>query len=248
MLRLGNGSRRHPGFRLDFRAVFRVVRREKSVTIGLRRRRNRRAWRIVEKSVVGIVWRGGFSEQAISRIHLRRGCASKKTIPCRIFGSRRRRRSLAVRQGAQAGNQARDFRRRSVIAPMQRQLLLDRVPGLQHGIHDLHGQRQLPLSNPVEQGLGLVREIGDIGEAEHAGTPFHRVRSAEDRVERLLVRRGDVDLEQQRLHAFKVLLGLLEKNGMETRDVDAASGIASRMGIHCLSSQLTGNGISRALS
>ena len=114
----------------------------------------------------------------------------------------RRRRRLTAATGPEcraAGRSCRPRRRRrrGGVASWVAQ----HVARLQQHVDHRGGRRELVAAQPVEQRLHLVRQFGDVGKAEGRCATLDRVGAAEDRVERLVVGRVDVELEQEPFHA-----------------------------------------------
>ena len=101
------------------------------------------------------------------------------------------------------------------------QLRLERVAGGQQHVDHRRRRVQLVAAQLVQQRLHLVRQRGDVGEAERRGTALDGVRAAEDGVELLVVGGVDVELQQHLLHLLQVLAGLLEEHLVELAQVDA---------------------------
>ncbi len=103
------------------------------------------------------------------------------------------------------------------------QLRAQRITRLQQHVDHRSRRLQLVAAQPVQQRFHLVRELGDIGEAEGRRATLHRVGAAEDRIEFLVVGRLDVDGQQLLLHAVEVLSGFFEEHLVELAQVDACA-------------------------
>ncbi len=128
---------------------------------------------------------------------------------------------LAFGHRADAAQQLAGVGRGAGRALVHGELRLQRVAGGQQHVH--HGRRrgQLVAAQLVQQRLHLVRQRGDVGEAEGGGAALDRVRATEDGVHLLVVRRVDVELQQLLLHQLQVLAGFLEEDLVELAQVDA---------------------------
>ena len=98
--------------------------------------------------------------------------------------------------------------------------VLEHVAGIEEGIDHVRTQGQFALADAVQQVLQDVGDLGEIGEAEGAGRALDRMRGAKDRVQLLIVRGVEIEVEQQRLHVVEVLLGFLEEDLVELAEVD----------------------------
>ncbi len=103
---------------------------------------------------------------------------------------------------------------------MRGEQVLEHVPGIEEGVDHGVAQMQFALAHAVEQVFEDVGDVLQVGEAEGAARALDRMRGAEDRVELLGVRVGDVQAQQQVFHAGQMLGGLLEKDLMELAHVD----------------------------
>ena len=92
---------------------------------------------------------------------------------------------------------------------------LEDVGSVQQQAHRRSVGLALALAQRVEQGLHLVRGVGELGEAEGAAATLDRVRGAEDRVERLRVRPALAELHRVLLDRLEVLVRLVEEGGDE---------------------------------
>jgi hypothetical protein len=125
------------------------------------------------------------------------------------------------------------------------QLAPQRVAGGQQHVDHRRGGLQLVAAQPVEQRFHAVRQLGHVGEAERRGAALDRVRAAEHRVQRLVVRMLDVQPEQQLLHTVEVLARLLEEDLVELAQVEAGRRLAAagrRVLAHCgVGSRISGS-------
>src|SRR5262249_10525397 len=90
--------------------------------------------------------------------------------------------------------------------------------------------------------LQHVGQLGDLDEAEHAAGALDRVRGAEDRVQVLGRRGGDVDAQEDALDVRQVIDRLFEEDGVERRGVaERAGGGAHSMNCRTMPSIFSGS-------
>jgi hypothetical protein len=101
------------------------------------------------------------------------------------------------------------------------ELRLQRVAGGQQDVDHRRRRGQFVATQLVQQRLHLVRQRGDVGEAERGGAALDGMRATEDGVHLLVVGRIDVELQQLLLHQLQVLTGFFEEDLVELAQVDA---------------------------
>ena len=104
------------------------------------------------------------------------------------------------------------------------------IARLQQYIHHGGGGGQLSPAQLVQQGLHLVSQLGDVLEAKGRRATLDRMRAPKDRVEILVLRAFQVDMEQHLLHVVQVLACLLEEDLIELAEVNAG-GSAGRVDV-----------------
>ena len=70
-------------------------------------------------------------------------------------------------------------------------------------------------ANGVEDGLDLVRELGDRPQADHPGGPLERVGGPEGAVQVLAVILAQLQVHQARFQGLEQLLGLFKEQAQE---------------------------------
>ncbi len=140
-------------------------------------------------------------------------------------GRRRRGRSRAGRHRPDARQQLGGVDRVAAATLVACQLGAQGIARLQQHVDHGRGRHQFAAAQLVEQRLHLVRQFGHVGEAEGGRAALDGMRTAEDRVQLLVVGGCDVDLEQLRFHAVEVLARLFEKDLVELAQVDARADV-----------------------
>ena len=177
---------------------------------------------------------------------------------CRLVGGGRGLRRSAGAASTQRPNVAQQpagLGRRLVAALMACQQRSQRIAGGQQQIDHLRPGGEFVAAQFVEQRLHLVRQLGHVGKSKSGRTTLDRMRAAEDRIERLVVSRLDVEREQHLLHRLQVLAGFLEENLEELTQVEIGGlriaaglghGVLSPAG--CSRGVRAGSGIGRRFS
>ena len=137
--------------------------------------------------------------------------------------SHRRPRTVALRKRPNPGDQFRAIQ--AVAAPRlaQGQQLAQHIAGVQQGIDHGCGHGQLMATQLVEQRLHHMGEIRHILKSEGGRSTLDGVRTAEDRIERLVIGTVCIQSEQQGFHVGQVVTGLLEKHIVELREIELAA-------------------------
>ena len=88
---------------------------------------------------------------------------------------------------------------------MRIQHTVQHIAGLQECIDHRRSDRNLGLADAIQQGFQHMGHYGHVGEAEGATATLNRMRGAENRIQLIVVRCGEIQPKQQALHVREML-------------------------------------------